>query len=45
MNEYLLKIKGIIDSLAAVGSPIPINDYIEAIFDGLLDEYESVVTK
>lgn len=43
MYEYLLKIK--IDySLAAVGSPVPASDYIEAILDGLPDEYESVVT-
>lgn len=44
MNEYMLKVKGIVDSLAAVGSPIPVNDYIDTIFDGFLDEYESVIT-
>lgn len=44
MFEYLLKVKGIINSLAAVGSPVQESDYIEAIFDDLLDEYESVVT-
>lgn len=44
MIEYLLKVKSVIDSLAAVGNPIPVNDYIEALLDGLPDEYESVVT-
>lgn len=44
MFEYLLKVKSIIDSLAMVGNPVPVNDYIEAIFDGLPDENESVVT-
>lgn len=44
MNEYLLKVKGNVDSLAAVGSPISENDYIETILDGLPNEYESVVT-
>lgn len=43
MNEYLLKVKGIVDALAAVGSPVPANDYIDVIFDGLLDEYEAVI--
>lgn len=28
MNDYLLKIKGVVDSLAAVGNPVPMNDYI-----------------
>lgn len=44
MNEYLLKIKGVIDTLAAVGNPIPVHDYIEVLIDGLPNEYESVVT-
>lgn len=44
MYEYMLKVKGIVDSLAVVGNPVPINDYIEDIFDGLPEEYESVIT-
>lgn len=44
MYDYLLKIKSIVDSLASVGSPVPINDYIEAIFYRLPDEYEFVIT-
>lgn len=44
MNEFLLKVKSVVDSLAAVGNPIPINDYIEVILDGLPNEYDSVVT-
>lgn len=38
MYDYLLKIKSIVDSLAAVGNLAPVNDYIEAIFDGFPDE-------
>lgn len=44
MFDYLLKVKSLVDSLAAVGNPIPANDYIEAKFDVLPDEYESVIT-
>ncbi|KAF7831612.1 Retrovirus-related Pol polyprotein from transposon TNT 1-94 [Senna tora] len=35
MSEYLLKIKKIVDSLTAIGSPISTHDHIESIFDGL----------
>lgn len=44
MFENLLRVKSIVDSLAVVGSLVPVNDYIEAIFDGLPDEYELVIT-
>lgn len=44
MFDYLLIVKRIIDSLAVVGNPISVNDYIEALFDGLPNEYEVVIT-
>jgi len=42
--EYLLAIKKIIDSLAAIGSVISDDDHIEAILDGLPEDYDSFVT-
>lgn len=38
-TEYLLKLKKIVDSLPFVGSPISEADHIEAIFEGLPEEY------
>ena len=42
--KYVLKIKKVIDSLAAVKSPISTEDHIEAILDGLSEEYSSFIT-
>ncbi|KAF7835472.1 Retrovirus-related Pol polyprotein from transposon TNT 1-94 [Senna tora] len=42
-NEYLLKIKRLVDSLFSVGSPLTNNDHIEAILEGLPEEYNSFV--
>lgn len=44
MYEYLLKVKSIVDSLNVIGNPVLVNDYNEAIFDVLPDEYELVIT-
>nr|KYP31488.1 Retrovirus-related Pol polyprotein from transposon TNT 1-94 [Cajanus cajan] len=44
INEYLLEIKKIVDSLAAVGPPISDEDHIDAILDGLPDEFDCFVT-
>lgn len=44
MNEYFLKIKKIVDTLAAIGSPISFNEHIEAVFGGLDDDYEGIIT-
>jgi len=41
---FLLDIKKTVDTLAAVGSPISTKDHIEAILDGLPEEYDSFVT-
>ncbi|KAF7842167.1 Retrovirus-related Pol polyprotein from transposon TNT 1-94 [Senna tora] len=44
MLDFLLKIKKIVDSLGAIGSPISTHDHIESIFDRLDREYESFMT-
>lgn len=42
VNHYFLKIK-IVDSLASVGFPITMTDNIEAILDGLFEEFEGFI--
>lgn len=39
INEYLLKIKRLVDCLFSVGSPITPADHIEAILEGLPQNY------
>lgn len=43
MNEYLLKIKGVVDRLASVGDFITDADHREAIFQGLPEEYDTSI--
>lgn len=43
VNEYLLKLKKIIDSLFSVGASISEPDHIEAILEGLPEEYNSFI--
>lgn len=43
INTYL-GIKKTVDTLAAIGSPISTDDNVEAILDGLTEEYGSFVT-
>ena len=43
-SEYLLKIKKLVDSLAAIGAPLSVDDYIEVILDGLNEEYGPFIT-
>lgn len=43
MNEYLLKVKKIIDNLFAVGCPITTVDHIDAILEGLPQDYNAFV--
>lgn len=38
MNEYLLKVKAVVDSLISVGNQVSTVEHIEAIFDGLPEE-------
>nr|KYP44225.1 hypothetical protein KK1_034289 [Cajanus cajan] len=44
INQYLLEIKKIVDTLAAIGSPLDTTEHIDAIFDGLPEEYDPFVT-
>ena len=44
ISIYLLDINRVIDSLAAVGSKVSIEDHLEAILDGLPEEYDSFIT-
>uniref|UniRef100_A0A803Q5I3 GAG-pre-integrase domain-containing protein n=1 Tax=Cannabis sativa TaxID=3483 RepID=A0A803Q5I3_CANSA len=44
LNDYLLKIKGIVDLLATIGHKQTSQDHIEAIFNGLPAEYDVFVT-
>jgi len=44
ISTFLLDIKKTVDNLAVVGCPISTEDHIEAILDGLSDEYDPFVT-
>ena len=44
MNDYFLRIKNIVDSLLSVGYSISSSDHIEAIFEGLPSEYDTLIT-
>lgn len=43
MSEYLMKLKEIVDSLIAIGDPVIEQDHIDAILEGLPEEYNSFV--
>lgn len=43
INEYLLKVKNVIDKLASAGHQLTYTDHIEAIFNGLPEEYDTFV--
>lgn len=43
MNDYLLKVKRIVDSLFSICSPITPADHIEAILEGLPQEYDAFI--
>jgi len=44
VTTYLLDIKKIVDTLAAIGSPITSEDHIECILDGLPEDYHGFIT-
>ena len=44
INIYLLDIKWVVDSLATVGSNVSTEDHLEAILNGLPEEYDSFIT-
>ena len=43
MNEYLLRIKAIVDALSSIGYSILVQDHLDAIFDGFPEEYNAFV--
>lgn len=43
VSTYFLKIKKYVDALVAIGEPVNENEHIDAILDGLLDEYDNFV--
>jgi len=44
ISTYILDIKKIVYSLAAIGSPLSDADHVEAILDCLPDDYDGFVT-
>ena len=44
ISIYLLEIKKIVDSLISVGAPLSENDHVEAILEGLTEEYSPLIT-
>ena len=44
MNDFLLKIRGIVYHLGLVGDKLTMKEHVEAIFDGLDEEYENFIT-
>jgi len=44
ISTYLLDIKKVVDSLAATGSAITAEDHIDAVLDGLPEEYDAFIT-
>ena len=42
--DYLLSIKKIVDTLAAVGAPLTTEEHIEVILNGLPQDYSSFIT-
>ncbi|XP_029127015.1 uncharacterized protein LOC109796422, partial [Cajanus cajan] len=44
MREFLSQIKNIADELAGVGHPFPLDEYVDAILEGLPQDYAPVVS-
>nr|KYP47251.1 Retrovirus-related Pol polyprotein from transposon TNT 1-94 [Cajanus cajan] len=44
MSHYLLQIKQLTETLAAIGSPVSLEEHIDFIFDGLPEEYDPLET-
>lgn len=43
INKYLSKIKNVVDRLALAGHTVTPQDHVEAIFNGLSEEYGTYV--
>lgn len=39
VSEYMMRIKVLIDALASIGSPVTFHEHIDAILEGLPEEY------
>ena len=44
MREFLSQIKTIADEIAGVGNPIPLEEHVDAILEGLSQDYASVIS-
>ena len=44
ISSYLLEIKKVVDSLISVGAPLSEYDHVEAILEGLTEEYSPFIT-
>jgi len=43
MHAFLNRIKSFVDELAGIGSPVSLNDYVDAILEGLSPDYVTVI--
>jgi len=44
MIDYIMKVKGVVDSLAAIGEPVSEQDQVMNLLGGLGSDYNAVVT-
>lgn len=44
MSKYLLRIEALVDSLASVGDPISLQEHVDVILEGLLEEFSSMIS-
>jgi hypothetical protein len=44
IQEYLLRIRNLVDNLASIGDPIPINQHLDVILEGLPQEFGPVIS-
>jgi histone deacetylase 1/2 len=44
VQEYLLRIRLIIDNLASIGDPLPLNQHLDVILEGLPPDYNYVIS-
>jgi histone deacetylase 1/2 len=44
IQEYLLRIRLLIDNLVAIGDPVPLNHHLDVILEGLPPDFNSVIS-
>lgn len=44
VEEYLVRIKALVDVLASVGDPVPDQQHIDVILEGLPQDFASVIS-